>query len=430
MDKVNRRSAIKMAAATGMVAVIGPAARSAEPGSKGLLPVLTTSEAQPTAISVPDLTARSHHIAFPPSVGGTLKPGVVVDMSRSPFILKESLRLDCKADPIVPISQHVVAVVTRQDNSTTSRQVAFSVEASLSVFGGGRVGISNDEFDSIRQNSVYARLCTIDGVQVLGERPQWPQKWKLPDADNDRDKLKAFVDEYGTHYVEKLFHGRTISIKATMREERKERKDELEAKLRARLWTFSLDAEYVKRVKEELASYQFDLLISIQGGKADKPEKLLIRNLEELNEFIENLRLGKYKVESVPVAADLLSLSPYVEDVAVQKGLRGDVAFVTQSPTRPIVIERVSLRHTNPKYAAAWEPLKAGGPGQRKGEFRIEFPRPMPSKSQVLVAINSFDARAYIEVTDVAERDFGVRVLTDGGAVLTELDISYIAIGP
>jgi hypothetical protein len=86
-----------------------------------------------------------------------------------------------------------------------------------------------------------------------------------------------------------------------------------------------LDAEYVKRAKDELGTFQYDLIISIQGGKTDRPEKLLIRNLEELNEFIDNLRQGKYKVESVPIAADLLSLSPYVNDGAVQRGLRGEI---------------------------------------------------------------------------------------------------------
>ncbi len=171
-----------------------------------LIALSASVQAQSNAINIQDMTTPLHSIVFSPTVGATLKPGVVVDMSRPQFILKESSQLECTVDPIVPVSAVSVSVATREDKSTTYRQVALAVEASLSFFGAGKMELSNEEVNKLRQSSLYARLAVIDGVQSLGaKRPKWPGDWKLPAQGDPADRVKAFVSEYGTHYIHKLY---------------------------------------------------------------------------------------------------------------------------------------------------------------------------------------------------------------------------------
>ena len=102
---------------------------------------------------------------------------------------------------------------------------------------------------------------------------------------------------------------------------------------------------------------------------------------------------------------------------------------------KQIVIDRIAFRHNDKQFGevnfpALWTALMKGGPGQRGGKIRIPFSKRFDSKPQVLVTINSFDAKGYIAVTDITERDFEVNILTDRGEIMTEFDFSYIAIEP
>jgi hypothetical protein len=329
-----RRALATTALLFAAASVMGLRAGGIQEGPRDALPIFTATATQPNAISVPDMTTPAYSIAFPPEVGVTLAPGTLVDMSRSQFVTHDSKRLECKPGQVMPVTRATVAVATRSDKRNDDRQMALHVEAALSFFGRGKVSISNDEFEATRQNSVYALVTVIDGVQTIDNvagPPKWPAGYKLPEGRDDEEKLKAFVGSFGTHYVYKLLYGRTICIKATLKEKEETKRSELETKLRSQLFLFSMSGEYAQKSKQELASYAFDLLISVQGGKADRPEQFLLRTFDELNQFIEKLKDGRFKIESAPVSAELLSLSGIPADDSINRGLRGTVTFVTES---------------------------------------------------------------------------------------------------
>src|SRR5262245_26094635 len=216
--------------------------------------------AQSSLIDVQNMTARTHDILLTPERGANIRPGVLVDMANPRSLIKDSMQLDCKSNPSKPITGLSVAVVTSEDSSSTYRRVALAVEASLSFFGEGSFDLNKIELERVKHNSFYARIDLIDGVESVAEGPRWPAAWRVP-AGELPEKLIDFVDHYGTHYIQRVYTGRSISIKATLLDSDQDQRNALAAKLKAGFLAFKLDAKFAQELKQQTAQHRFSLYI-------------------------------------------------------------------------------------------------------------------------------------------------------------------------
>lgn len=365
---------------------------------------------QPQVVRMGDVTLRHETLILAPSVGATLKPGSLVDMSLGRFIPRESLRLACKAGPIVPFSQTVVTTLTGQETSSADRELAAQLAMSfrlgpVKAGGGGRM--ADAESDRSRQDSVYALMSILDGAQVIDGRVSWPDDWKAsgPGKPADtRERLSQFLAVYGTHYVEKLVYGRTILIKATARGQSQQRREEFAAKLSAKLWAFKAKGKIEQDELRELASYNFDFLAQVTGGKSDRTEQQLITSIEELHAFLQKLRDGTYKIESVPVMADVRTLAGLTDDAEINRCLRGDMVFEDPQADTLRLEQKKALEALAGRLAALETPVVAA-----RYLAKQDYMKPLTAG------------------TDEALLDFSVREFDTHGAVTTGDDWKFTA---
>jgi hypothetical protein len=273
--------------------------------------------------------AKEHRFPLNPEDGAALKPGVFADMSDpdSPRLL-EHVGLKTAPRARQSVSRVFTEVASSRDAQLSASSLRVNAKASYLGFIKAKFEYSSEEMSSDRDESLYFVISEVSGVEAVGDGLKWDPDNPVPKDPVARQRLEQFTQLYGTHYVQRLYFGKMIVIRATVRETEQENRMKASAALRAAFYGFSLKGEAAKAVYESTKQYRFDLRAEVLGGKCDKRERLLIRDMASLMRFVEDYEKKEIVIEEGVIGATAYSLAPFVPDNTVRDALRGTTEFV------------------------------------------------------------------------------------------------------
>lgn len=312
-------------------------------------------------------SAARHYVNLIPAETVHARPGALIDMS-DPGLPRplENLRLKCGQTKVEPSSLVFSGAVVTNGMSSSEEDTAIRVEASFLSFFGGRMRINKEQFRQAHSNTVYGFHSVIDGSQAVDGRVQWdPATLPLPKPGGKQPaRLTEFVRRYGTHYVHRIYTGRTIIFKAVINEGDEKRREEVEVALKAAFLGFKLgDSGYVKKLRERLKDYKLDVKVAVIGGVVDKPNELFVTSLDGLEKLMDNYAKGLLKVQSGPVGLDVYSLAYVTEDDDINQRLLGAAKF-----TDPGELDALRQKMTDRLLAAK---IDFDYPGTFEGALRF-----------------------------------------------------------
>lgn len=305
-----------------------------------------------TQVELDRVTKSSATVFFSPSQGALLKPGMHFLYTDSDYKPLEQYDHDCELIENNSITETKINIASGTFEASSSRELAVSVQASLGMFASGELKIGSEEWKQSVENTFFARIDLIDGVSAI-KQPinSWPSEWKIREKglSEDLGRFELFVATYGTHYVKKVFRGKSILVQAKIRETNETRKNELEAKLRGGFSIFQAEAKYAEGLHEALKDYQFDLVISVQAGelrdRAGNPlpvERMICTDFLQLSALLRDMQQGEVVFDSTQIRAEIFSLATVVNDDEIAAELFGSIkpefgsALLEPSVLKPI----------------------------------------------------------------------------------------------
>lgn len=233
----------------------------------------------------------------------------------APFTAFEGvLRSSTTATAGLPESSEIIQEATTFKESLDQREEA----SILSTYFKASYGLSSVEaaYRTAREekeehHTIYALLTHTGETDSL---PESSRKWRadeIPPSESVEDPdeaLDLFVTRYGSHYVNTILYGLRIAVQGKLRRSSTHDSSEMSATFKAAFGSLGAEGGAQQQNREALEKMNVELTLEATSGGREGGGLLMARGLEDIAEFLDDLKNDRIRFDVAPLS---LILKPY-----------------------------------------------------------------------------------------------------------------------
>ena len=155
-----------------------------------------------------------------------------------------------------------------------------------------------------RSHTVYVIMSGVgEGASIHVDQLNWNREPASENVDDENDRLRTFVESYGSHYIANIIYGYKIALRGSVSTNNKE--DRWSFGMAFKAWGASggLDVSQ-KRI---LSSANVEIRAEVTCGRMTPAHAFILMGYDEISTFLRGLRAGTTVITACPIRAKLNS---------------------------------------------------------------------------------------------------------------------------
>jgi ribosome-associated translation inhibitor RaiA len=160
----------------------------------------------------------------------------------------------------------------------------------------------------IEKNSIFYVNVEIKGAgfSISPEDIQWIKPPIAEKVENKKERLRQFLDDHGSHYVNRVYYGQKLIIRSSYRSHEKSEANAFEAAVKAVSLFWEAEGKIKAEQKKILKSSKTDISTVVIGGNIPA-EASYADGFEATINLMRKLKSGDVTIESGPIECELTS---------------------------------------------------------------------------------------------------------------------------
>ena len=261
------------------------------------------------------ITRPYYDVELSSSLGSDFKLGKGADMSNPndprftpplrPFRL-DAQRVGILAEEVVP-EEDIQNAIFNQVECTTDEQEAMMLNVYFKAsFGLTSFSAALDVARSSRSTSrtLYTVMSNVgEGSSIHVDELVWVAAPDSEQVEDEGDRLRTFVEAYGSHYIANLIYGFKIALRGSISTNDAEQRTGFKLAFEAWGTTTQIDAS-AQRI---LRSGNVSLRAEITCGSIRPAQSYILRGYDDISAFLSGLKSGVITITKCPIRAKMNS---------------------------------------------------------------------------------------------------------------------------
>lgn len=213
--------------------------------------------------------------------------------------------------PDMPTPDDLVTSNYYISESTSYQEEARKLAASFRAkygFVSGRAAMSRAKRDIDQKKILWIEIGTQGkGISIPRESIKWSSPPVSESISDLAERRRQFLSDHGSHYVNRIYFGQKIIIRATYNSKIIEERRSFSAAIKAFGGTWGGGASLASSQKNILRSSKTEIDVAIVSGPIDPPGAYYLGGYDDTKEFLSKVKNKDYKVKSGPIQCDLIS---------------------------------------------------------------------------------------------------------------------------
>jgi hypothetical protein len=193
--------------------------------------------------------------------------------------------------------------------SVTVREEAKYLSAYLSAAYGLSSGDAAYQYAYERKDTEKSIFVVIQNEVAGSSLDTTKLQWASPppsESVDDSQRLRQFLDDYGSHYLASINYGYRISIRGALRSTDEKQSTAFKAAFKAAFGSFNSAGGISQSTKKTLTQQTVDLRAEVVGA-LDPPHSFVLTSYDQIVTFLNDVHKGQIKITRVPVSANARS---------------------------------------------------------------------------------------------------------------------------
>ncbi len=261
-----------------------------------------------------NLTYREHTINLQPGKAVQVLPGdgYIVDDAlfpqeapRGPFRPSRPGTASLVPSTEVPkrndllSSQMAVFQSTTVEEEATNLSIAFSarfgIASAKAAYERARLETSSKIIFYLRAES------TSPGDQIASEQIRWNTPPEAEDISDPDQRMRQFLDDYGSHYAVQVFYGQSLYIRVACNSHMQQAHEKISAAINAVGLFWRVGGEFSREAREFFSSQDCSIETSLLGGAVNPSGALYVTGIDQVLDLVDKLRKGQVTIDSGPL---------------------------------------------------------------------------------------------------------------------------------
>ncbi|MBY3044845.1 hypothetical protein [Rhizobium leguminosarum] len=275
--------------------------------------ILVVSTTKVSAFDHFNLTRDNYTVALSGDVGANilLGMGLNLDDPDNPLVAPLAPFLTDGPRPNASQPQQILkrdeifssstAFIEDQSDYEFSRTLRANLKASFTFASGSA---AYEYVKEVRKSSdvIVAIISeTTTSPAIAASSIKWASEPSAEKVTSKDDRLRQFVDDYGSHYVQTIRYGFKIAIYGRKLASTEKERQEFRAAFKAAFSGGAGSAKAGEDVKSRLDTNSVELRAVVTGGKIEPSGATVFYRFDQIVAFLEGLRSGSIKMTAGPI---------------------------------------------------------------------------------------------------------------------------------